>query len=61
LARFEWQAGYAAFSVSESNVDAVKQYIADQESHHRKTPFRDELLAFLKRHEVQYDERYLWD
>ena len=61
FAGFEWQAGYAAFSVSQSNLDAVKQYIADQESHHRKTSFRDESLAFLKRHEVQYDERYLWD
>jgi len=58
---FNWQAGYAAFSVSSSNVSRVKHYIEDQESHHRRKTFQDELRAFLRRHEVEYDERYLWD
>jgi putative transposase len=58
---FAWQTGYAAFSVSASNVERVKRYIADQEEHHRKATFQEEYLAFLKRHGVAYDERYLWD
>jgi REP element-mobilizing transposase RayT len=58
---FAWQTGYAAFSVSASNVERVKRYIADQEEHHRKVTFQEEYVAFLKRHGVAYDERYLWD
>jgi len=57
---FYWQAGYGAFSVSPSNVDAVRDYIIRQEEHHRKVTFQDELVRFLKRHGVDYDERYLW-
>ena len=60
-AAFCWQAGYAAFSVSQSNVDAVSDYIAKQEEHHRKTTFQDELRALLRRHEQEFDERYVWD
>jgi REP element-mobilizing transposase RayT len=58
---FAWQAGYGAFSVSESNVDAVIRYIADQEAHHQKHSFQDEFVAFLKKNNVDYDPRYIWD
>jgi len=61
LAAFHWQAGYAAFSVSQSNVDTVHQYITNQEEHHRKLTFQEEFRAFLQRHRVEYDERYVWD
>ena len=57
---FGWQSGYAAFSVSQSNVDAVRHYIATQEEHHRTVTFQEEYLAFLKRHGIAYDERYVW-
>ncbi len=60
-ADFEWQDGYADFSVSQSNLDQVKQHIASQEEHHRKTTFRDELRALLRKHEIEFDERYVWD
>lgn len=58
-AAFAWQDGYAAFSVSQSNVQAVKKYIAGQEEHHRTKSFQEELIEFLKRHEVAYDARYI--
>jgi len=58
---FEWQGGYADFSVSQSNLAQVKQYIADQEEHHRKVGFQDELRALLRRHEIGWDEKYLWE
>lgn len=58
---FCWQAGYAAFSVSQSNAEAVRDYIANQEEQHRKTTFQDELRALLRRHEEEFDERYVWD
>jgi REP element-mobilizing transposase RayT len=61
LSDFEWQGGYADFSVSESNLEQVKRYIASQEEHHRKTNFQDELRALLTRHRVEWDERYIWD
>jgi putative transposase len=57
---FAWQAGYAAFSVSESNADAVSAYITGQPEHHRKITFQEELIALLKRSRIEYDERYLW-
>ena len=57
---FWWQGGYGAFSVSESNRGAVIQYIQDQEQHHRRISFQDEFLALLKRHGVEFDERYMW-
>jgi putative transposase len=60
-ARFEWQGGYAAFSVSQSNLEEVKQYIANQEEHHRKMSFQDELRTLFRRHEQEWDERYVWD
>jgi len=59
--RFAWQAGYGAFAVSQSNVSAVRQYIAAQQKHHRKKSFQDEYRAFLQRHNVPFDEKYVWD
>jgi putative transposase len=58
---FTWQAGYGAFSVSQSNVDDVRRYIKDQERHHQQMSFQDELRALFKRHEIEFDERYIWD
>jgi REP element-mobilizing transposase RayT len=57
---FSWQTGYAAFSVSKSHVEQVKRYISNQEEHHRKVSFQEELLAFLKKHGVEYDPRYVF-
>ena len=56
---FAWQAGYAAFTVSASGVPQVKQYIANQEVHHARTDFKEEYIAFLKRHGVSFDQRYV--
>ncbi len=58
---FSWQSGYGAFAVSESNVEAVRNYIANQREHHRKKSFQDEYRQFLKRHRIAFDERYVWD
>jgi len=60
LRGFYWQPGYGAFSVSESNAAAVREYIRNQEEHHKKMSFKDELLGLLRRHEVEYDEEHLW-
>ena len=61
FAVFEWQGGYSDFSVSKSNLAHVQKYIANQEEHHKKMSFQDELRALLKKHEIEFDERYLWD
>ena len=58
---FAWQTGYAAFAVSVSGLGAVKEYIARQEEHHGETTFEEEFVAFLQKHGIEYDERYLWD
>ena len=58
---FAWQEKYGAFSVSVSQLDTIIQYIRRQEKHHRKMPFQEEFLALLKKHHIEYDERYLWD
>jgi putative transposase len=58
---FHWQNGYAAFSVSKSNEPKVYHYIEHQEQHHRQMSFQDELRELLKRHQVEFDERYFWD
>ena len=57
--RFEWQRGYGAFAVSKSNIPEVKEYIENQVEHHRHRTFREELIAFLKHHGIEYDERYV--
>ena len=58
---FAWQNGYGAFSVSASALPAVKRYLAGQEEHHRTRTFQQEFVAFLKKHEIEHDERYLWE
>jgi putative transposase len=57
---FAWQDGYGAFTVSHSNIKTVREYIINQEEHHRECTFQKEYLLFLKYHETEYDERYLW-
>jgi putative transposase len=61
LYNFYWQDGYGAFSVNPSEVDTVIAYIANQHEHHSKKTFQDEYRAFLKKYNVEYDERYVWD
>ena len=61
FAAFAWQSGYGAFAVSESNVEAVREYIANQREHHRKKSFQEEYRQFLERHRIAFDERYVWD
>ncbi len=58
---FAWQLGYGAFSVSKSNVPEVLRYIANQEKHHRRVTFKNEFVDFLRKYEIDYDERYLWN
>lgn len=57
--RFSWQEGYAAFTVSASNVAAVARYVRNQEAHHRKMSFEDEIFALLKKHGVKFDPKYV--
>jgi REP element-mobilizing transposase RayT len=61
LKDFEWQVGYGGFSIGVSQKIATIKYIANQEEHHRNLSFEDEYLSFLKKHQIEYDERYLWD
>ena len=58
---FHWQGGYAGFSVSASNVTVVKRYIENQVRRHRTMTFQDELRTLLKKHRIEWDERYVWD
>ncbi len=60
-ADFQWQGGYANFSVGQSELNGIIDYIANQETHHRRADFQSELLALLRAHHVEFDERYLWD
>jgi putative transposase len=61
LGQFSWQEGYSIFSVSKSQEGAVKTYIAGQAKQHKKEDFKSELLRFLRAHEVEFDERYVFD
>lgn len=61
MRQFAWQKRYGAFSVSASMLPTVKEYIANQEEHHRKHSFEDEFLALLKRYGVEYDPKYVFD
>ncbi len=61
LGSFQWQEGYAVFSVSKSQEDAVKTYIAGQVEHHKKEDFKSELLRSLRFHGIEFDERYVFD
>jgi putative transposase len=58
---FAWQTGYGVFSVSESNVVAVTEYIAGQHEHHKRHSFQEEFVALLKKNHVEYDPKYIWD
>jgi putative transposase len=59
--RFEWQVGYAGFTVSRSLVEAVRDYILNQEEHHRAKTFEEEYITFLERHGIQFERRYLFE
>ena len=59
--KFHWQSGYGAFSVSQSHLKPVIDYIERQEEHHQHVTFQDEYRSFLKKYNVEYDERYVWD
>lgn len=61
LAEFKWQSGYGAFSVSQSEIERVASYIEHQAEHHRERDFKAEYRLLLERHEIPYDERYVWD
>ena len=61
LAEFGWQAGYGAFTVSPSQLERTRKYITRQAEHHKKLSFKEEFVALLKAHKIEYDERYLWD
>ncbi len=61
LGAFAWQEGYSVFSVSKSQEEAVKKYIAGQADHHKKEDYKSELLRILRAHGVEFDERYVFD
>ena len=61
LRGFGWQNGYGAFTVSQSQVDKVQRYIANQQEHHQRVSFKEEFVALLEAHGIEYDEKYLWD
>jgi len=58
---FAWQNGYGIFSIGFSQIESVRNYIARQEEHHGKISFQDEFRQLLKRYEIEFDERYVWD
>ena len=60
LNEFSWQKGYAIFSVSASQIDVLKDYIINQQEHHKKISFKDEYILFLKKYNVEYNEEHLW-
>jgi len=59
--KFSWQSGYGAFSYSHSHIERVYNYILNQEAHHKKKTFKEEYISLLKKFEVPYDERYLFE
>ena len=59
--KFAWQSGYAIFSVSNSAIPRVAEYIINQEEHHRKVSFKEEYLMLLDKHKIEYDQRYIFD
>ena len=58
---FYWQDGYGIFSINPTETDKVIDYIQLQQEHHKHKSFQDEFIAFLKKYQVEYDERYIWD
>ena len=61
LPDFAWQNGYGIFSIGFSQIESVRKYIAEQEEHHRKISFQDEFRQLLKRYELEFNERYVWN
>ncbi len=61
LAMFAWQDGYGAFSIGKSQIPDTTAYIGNQREHHRQRTFQEEYLAFLRKHEIEFDERYVFD
>ena len=57
---FEWQEGHGAFSISFTGIESTLKYINSQKEHHKVTDFKTEFLVFLKKHKIEYDERYIW-
>jgi hypothetical protein len=58
---FSWQGGFGVFSVSRFNLEGAKQYLSKQKEHHKTISFKDEFIALLKKAQISYDEKYLWD
>ena len=58
---FYWQRGYGAFSVGQTEINVVKNYIAKQKEHHQKKDFKAEYRGFLRKYEIEFDEKYVWD
>jgi putative transposase len=61
FSNFYWQRGYGAFSVGQTEIEIVKNYIAKQKEHHQKKDFKSEFRGFLNKYEIEYDEKYVWD
>jgi REP element-mobilizing transposase RayT len=61
MQNFAWQSGYGIFSIGFSQIETARDYIANQEEHHRKISFQDELRQFLQSYKIEFDERYVWD
>jgi REP element-mobilizing transposase RayT len=61
LRDFAWQSGYGIFSIGVSQIESVRAYIARQEDHHKKVSFQDEFRLFLRKYEIAFDERHVWD
>jgi REP element-mobilizing transposase RayT len=57
--KFNWQAGYGAFSFSHSQIDNVVKYIMNQEQHHKKKTFKEEYIQILKKYDINFDEKYI--
>jgi hypothetical protein len=57
---FAWQSGYGAFTVGIAQIDATVRYIQNQAEHHKKIDYQQEFIAFLKKHKIEYDPRYIW-
>jgi REP element-mobilizing transposase RayT len=59
--KFYWQSGYGAFSVSESQLSKLKEYIQNQTDHHKGKTFKEEFISILEKHKIEYDSEYIWD
>lgn len=59
--KFQWLAGYGCFSIGRSQVEEVCDYIANQEEHHQRVSFQEEFRSFLRKYEIEYDDKYVWD